>query len=58
MSAMNSCKAIDAEKKIANGLITCGIDVCPEDCAVCQFSLYELLGCLPTQTRSKRTISA
>jgi len=56
-TAKTSCKAIDAEKKIANGFITCGVDVCPEDCAVCQFSLYELLGCLPTQTRAKRTAS-
>lgn len=45
----NSCQAIDAERKIAKGLITCGEGVCPEDCKICNFCLYDLLGCTPEQ---------
>lgn len=46
--ARTSCVCSDAEEKISDGEITCGTDVCPEDCSLCQFCLYELLDCLPT----------
>ena len=48
-NSYNSCQAVNAERKIAKGLIQCGEDVCPENCSVCNFSLYDLLGCMPAQ---------
>jgi len=50
----NSCQAIDAEHKISKELITCGKDVCPANCSICTFCLYDLLGCMPTQARTRR----
>jgi hypothetical protein len=46
-STTSSCACADAEEKINNGMIQCGVDECPEDCAICQFCLYELNGCVP-----------
>ena len=46
-STTSSCGCADAEEKINNGMIQCGVDECPEDCAICQFCLYELNGCVP-----------
>ena len=49
----NSCQAIDAENKISMGKITCGVDVCPADCSICTFCLYDVLGCMPAQAQAR-----
>ena len=50
----NTCECSGAERKINSGQIVCGVDICPADCAICQFCLYDILDCLPMQTRRKR----
>ncbi|GFH49141.1 predicted protein [Chaetoceros tenuissimus] len=50
----DSCRAIDAEKKIENGFITCGLDRCPSSCLICEYALYDVLGCRPARTRNLR----
>ncbi len=39
-----NCQCNDAEDRIDRGQIQCG-DVCPEDCDVCEYCLYVVLGC-------------
>lgn len=39
---------------MSEGLISCGTDVCPEDCSMCQFCLYEILDCLPVGQNTYR----
>mmetsp|Transcript_11534 Transcript_11534/g.6888 ORF Transcript_11534/g.6888 Transcript_11534/m.6888 type:complete len:103 (+) Transcript_11534:27-335(+) len=44
VSTSAECRCDDAERKIANGFITCGVDVCPDGCTVCDYCL-SLLDC-------------
>jgi hypothetical protein len=39
------CRCIDAERRIANRQISCGVDSCPNNCPVCDYCLDDLLGC-------------
>ncbi len=52
-SSLSSCQCYDARERIDNGQITCGVDMCPEDCEVCKVCLYEI-ECprVPTQSPS------
>lgn len=50
----DSCRAIDAEKKIENGFITCGLDRCPSSCLICEYALYDVLDCRPVRARNLR----
>ena len=40
-----NCQCFDAQRRVDNGQIDCGIDLCPDDCEVCKFCLYYVLEC-------------
>ena len=42
---LTNCQCNDAERRIDNGQLQCGIDLCPEDCFVCIYCLYYVVDC-------------
>ena len=42
---LTNCQCNDAERRIDNGQLTCGVDLCPEECSTCIFCLYYVVDC-------------
>jgi hypothetical protein len=40
-----NCQCPDAQRRIDNGQIQCGNELCPSDCDVCKYCLYYVVDC-------------
>ncbi len=40
-----NCQCNDAQRRIDNGQIQCGNELCPDDCDVCKYCLYYVVDC-------------
>ena len=40
-----NCQCNDAQRRVYNRQIDCGVEVCPDDCEVCKFCLYYVVDC-------------
>lgn len=48
-SLFRNCECYDAQRLIDNGQIDCSIDVCPDDCTICNFCLEDVISCIPRE---------